>query len=132
MNGRRIREALVMSFAAAGVWAVLGGCAGGRRQTEPTLFAATGEQNVIQTVDQFRAFLGTNNVTQVGPIPTGRREINWDGVPAAQTNTNTFPGNFFSVNSGRGLVVTTPGTGLRVSDNNFSDVNATYATQVGT
>ena len=61
-----------------------------------------------------------------GPQPAGRREIRWDGVPADQTNTDTFPIDFFR---GAGLISTTDGIGLRVSDNDFGDVNPSYAEQ---
>ena len=35
---------------------------------------------ITDTVDQFRAALGNpNNANNPGPLPSGRREINWDG-----------------------------------------------------
>lgn len=87
---------------------------------------------VAPRVAEFRTLLGGPlNAALAGSQPSGRREINWDGVPAAVTNTDTFPGNFFNSNSTRGLVMTSLGTGLRVSDNNFVDVNASYGTQFG-
>jgi hypothetical protein len=62
---------------------------------------------------------------------TGRRGINWDGVPAQVTNVDTFPAKFFNANSPRGLeYVTAPGTALRVSDNGFADINPSYATEL--
>ena len=83
-------------------------------------------------VAEFRNLLGgPSNVAVAGSQPSGRREINWDGVAATVTNTNTFPANFFNSTSTRGLVMTSGGTGLRVSDNNFADVNAAYASQFG-
>jgi hypothetical protein len=52
---------------------------------DPEVFEASGATPAdIQTaVDAFRNFLGTNNGVG-GTFPTGRREINWDGVPAAR------------------------------------------------
>jgi hypothetical protein len=65
------------------------------------------------------------------PSPTGRRQLNWESVPPNVTNTNSFPANFFVSSTPRGMILTTPGTGLRVSDNNFADVNPAYASQFG-
>jgi hypothetical protein len=68
-----------------------------------------------------------DNGSAPGFHATGRRQINWDGVPAQFTNNNHFPANFFNVNSPRGAIYEAEnGTGLRVSDNNFGDVNPTY------
>jgi PEP-CTERM motif len=65
----------------------------------------------IQTsVDQFRADLGNpNNGNNPGPLPSGRREINWDGGGTATTPAGTpFAG--FQVT--RGALFTTPGMGF--------------------
>jgi hypothetical protein len=93
-----------------------------------TLVSGTGD--ITQELTQFRTLLGDpNNGATAGQQPAGRREISWDGVPAAFTNTNTFPGSFFHVNNTRGLITRTPGTGFRVSDNDFNDVNPLYDAQ---
>ena len=46
-----------------------------------------------------------------------RREINWDGVPAGSSDPNLLNADFFNVNSPRGVVFSTPGTGFLVSAN---------------
>ncbi|MEP7343378.1 MAG: hypothetical protein ABI977_36980 [Acidobacteriota bacterium] len=70
----------------------------------------------IQTaVDDFRADLGGANNGIGGTLTTGRREINWDGVPDDRSAPNNLPADFFNVNSQRGLVLATPGTGFQVS-----------------
>jgi hypothetical protein len=48
------------------------------------------------------------------------------------TNTDAFPGNFFNVNSPRGVVFTTDGSGLRVSNNGYTDVNPNYVGEFNT
>jgi hypothetical protein len=79
-------------------------------------------------VDVFRALLGgPNNNALPGEQPSGRREINWDGVPASFTNVPTFPNDFFNTNSTRGLVYQLTGNHLEVSDQSFVDVNPAYA-----
>lgn len=70
------------------------------------------------TVDQFRADLGSLNGNVAGSFLTGRREINWDGVPDGSAAPNNFPTDFFNVNSPRGVVFSTPGTGFQVSADN--------------
>ena len=81
-------------------------------------------------VTRFRALLGDpNNGGTPGPLDSGRREINWDGVPAAVTNVPNFPPEFFNVNSKRGLVYNLVSSGLEVSDAQFTDINPTYAAE---
>jgi hypothetical protein len=70
---------------------------------------------ITSTVDAFRAALGALNPNVVGSFGSGRREINWDGVPDAFSAPNNLPANFFNVNSPRGVVLATPGTGFAVS-----------------
>jgi hypothetical protein len=55
-------------------------------------------------VDQFRTDLGGTNNGVGGSFTTGRREINWDGVPDNFAEPNNFPANFFNVNSPRGVI----------------------------
>ena len=85
---------------------------------------------VADTVNKFRAALGGDlNAPNSPPATSGRREINWDGVPAAVTNVDNFPATFFNVNSKRGVVMSTPGTGLRVDSSAFASINAGLADQ---
>lgn len=55
-------------------------------------------------IDQFRIDLGSPNNGVGGSFTTGRREINWDGVPDVNSEPNALPYNFFNVNSPRGLI----------------------------
>jgi len=76
---------------------------------------------------EFRALLGDPaNGSTPGQQPTGRREIRWDGVPAELTNNDALPAAFFN---GSGLIYNVVGSGLRVTDNDFADINPTYADQ---
>ena len=100
-------------------------------QTEP--LTALGRLVIQSTgaieadVDAFRALLGNpNNGAVPGQQPAGRREINWDAVPAAVTNTLHFPNAFFNTNSPRGLVYDLVNRGLEVSDGGFANINPTY------
>jgi hypothetical protein len=99
----------------------------------PVVFSASG--NILPTVDAFRTALGPLNPNQPGPFPSGRREINWDGVPDASSAPNSFPVNFFNVISPRGVVFSTPGTSFQVSANasnptgtpiRFGNLNPSY------
>ncbi|MFN3648169.1 MAG: hypothetical protein ACK47B_01210 [Armatimonadota bacterium] len=91
-----------------------------------------GSGDITAAVTAFRAALGNPaNGATPGEQPSGRREINWDAVPADVTNTNTFPAAFFNTTSTRGAVFS-PANGFRVSDVNFADINPTYEAQFNT
>jgi hypothetical protein len=94
----------------------------------PQVFEASGATPAdIQTaVSAFRTALGgsNNGVGNLGgPFTTGRREINWDGVPDAKSAPNLLPANFFNNTSPRGIVFFTPGTGFEVSANSVNPTN---------
>lgn len=68
--------------------------------------------------DAFRTQIGGGTVPgAAGSFGGLRREINWDAVPAGRADPNLLPANFFNVNSPRGAVFGTPGTGFLVSSN---------------
>jgi hypothetical protein len=86
-----------------------------------TAYQAQGDSATVATaLNAFRTALGgLLNAPNTPPTDSGRREINWDGVPAAVTNVDTFPAGFFNVNSKRGTLLATPGIGLRVDSSDF-------------
>src|SRR5512138_3662278 len=54
----------------------------------------TASCDITTAVAGYRGLLGSLNPNVVGEQPGGRREINWDAVPALVTNTNSFPADF--------------------------------------
>lgn len=93
-------------------------------------------------VDQFRADLGGANNGVGGSFTSGRREINWDGVPDGSSEPNNLPLDFFNVNSPRGVIFnaiedatgaalnqfavsSTTASGVPVR---FGNINANYST----
>ncbi len=97
--------------------------------------------SIQSVVDLYRSDLGALNPNVIGSFGTGRREINWDGVPDGFSAPNDLPGNFFNVNSPRGALFSTPGTSVQVSaDSNnptgtavrFGNINPTYASSFKT
>jgi hypothetical protein len=86
--------------------------------------------DISGAVAQFRAMLGDPlNGATPGSQPAGRREINWDGVPATFTDNDALPGDFFNTRSPRGAVFTAPA--FRVSDKNMAELDPSYAGQFG-
>lgn len=68
--------------------------------------------------DAFRTAVGGGTTAGAnGSFGGLRREINWDGVPDIRADPNPLPADFFNVNSPRGAVFSTPGTGFLVSAN---------------
>ena len=95
--------------------------------------------SIQPTVDAFRAALGPLNPNTAVENPGGRREINWDGVPDALSAPANLPANFFNVNSPRGVVFSTPGTGFQTSARStsgtpvrFGNVNPAYTAEFQT
>ena len=129
MKGLRIALAVLPA-------AVAVGCGSYDSPSSPTFqhprSVVTGSGDITAQVAQFRTALGDpNNGGTAGAQPSGRREINWDGVPADVTNTDAFPGDFFNARSPRGLILGTNGSGLRVSDTNAADIDANLGRQFG-
>lgn len=88
----------------------------------PAIFGAAGPDAaaIRSTVTAFQNALGPLNAPGAGGNPNGRREINWDTVPAAQAAPNNLPPDFFNKNSVRGMILAldTPGlTAFQVSGN---------------
>jgi hypothetical protein len=90
----------------------------------PEVFEASGATpaDILTEVNAFRNFLGANNGVG-GTFATGRREINWDGVPDNLSAPSLLPANFFNSNSPRGIVFFTLGTGFQVSANLINPTN---------
>jgi hypothetical protein len=105
---------------------------------QATVLSAAGDSAaIIGTVNQFRSILGDSLNTTPGKT-TGRREINWDGVPSTLTNQDNFPFDFFnSTNPAdpagrkRGLVYVNSGNNFRVDSTSFAEIDASYANQFG-
>jgi hypothetical protein len=95
--------------------------------------AGTSAAAIQSAVDAYRADLGTLNPNVAGSFGSGRREINWDGVPDAFAAPNLLPADFFNVTSPRGAVFATSGSGFQVSANagvapiEFDNINPTYS-----
>lgn len=126
------------SLAAVAVGAFAAACGGDDAPKAKTV-SASGD--VTAAVEQYRQLLGgTNNGGDPGTKgANGFREVNWDGVPDEQAAPNLYPSTFFNAPQApraRGLVLTTPGSGLMVSadkDNpsgaipRFGNLNPKYA-----
>lgn len=106
----------------------------GSAHAVPVITSASGPNAaaISAAVASFRADLGTLNPNVAGSAASGRREINWDGVPDALSAPNNLPANFFNANSPRGVVFSTPGSGFQVSANagvapvEFGNLNAAF------
>jgi hypothetical protein len=131
------RLELKVGFAALGVLAALALWAGEARAA-PVVSSGFSDDpaGLALTVNPFRAELGSpNNLDAVGSQPSGRREINWDGVPDSAAAPNNLAADFFNTTKPRGVVVSTPGTAFQVSADTsssapveFGNLNSTYPT----
>ena len=108
-----MRRNLPLSLAAVAAAAALIPAAAQADGVKRTAAGAT-PADITAAVNAFRADIGGANNAGGAPAATGRREINWDGVPDSNADPNPFPAGTFL---GRGLLLDTPGTGFRVSAN---------------
>ena len=100
---------------------------------QATVVQAAGD--LTSALAQFRSLLG-DSLNVVPGKTTGRREVNWDGVPANFNNNANFPANFFNdadplAPNGRkrGLFYLANGNSFRVDSSDFADIDASYAAQ---
>ena len=97
--------------------------------------AAGGAAGLTPTVTAFRGLLGEPNNASNPPAAAGRREINWDGTPDAQSAPNLLPPDFFNTTVPRGAVFGSKNNKFQVSadaDNptntgvRFANINGQY------
>ncbi len=113
------------------------GCKKENTTPEPKVIEAAG--NILSAINEYKALLGADNGGDPGTKGvTGFREINWDGLTDAESAPNLYPSDLFNSPAApraRGIVISTPGTGLMVSaDSNnptgtppsFGNINPTY------
>jgi len=96
-------------------------------QAAPIIFQGTAVTvaGIVPIRDDFRVALGGGVAAGAnGSFGGLRREINWDGVPDALSAPNLLPGDFFNVNSPRGVIFSTPGIGFEVSANAVNPFSA--------
>lgn len=96
--------------------------------------AAGDSAAIVAKLNEFRTLAG-DPLNSVPGVTAGRREVNWDGVPAGFTNNNTYPFDFFGVSDPtlgngrkRGLILNTSFS-FRLDSTDFSEIDPSYAGQ---
>ncbi len=126
-------QAKSLMFVAVGVLGLVAPVAGQITRSTTGAFRA----DLAGAIGLFRADLGPLNPYLPRSFLTGRREIDWDDLPATLATPNLLSGTHYNAVSPRGVVLSTPGTGLLVSAAigdgtgvavNFGDVNPAYLT----
>jgi hypothetical protein len=124
---------LRLALAAAAAATALAAAAPARADIVPVTASGADPAAIQPTVDDFRSSLGPDNGAAPGSQADGRRQVSWDAVPDALSSPALLPGDFFDVQSPRGLILTTPGRGVAVSRTpgqgqpRFADVDPSYA-----
>ncbi len=144
LTARRSLVVAGVAAAFAGGIVVAQHASGPAEGATPSARVVRGAGDIGPAVARYRALLGPDNGGAPAGDPGGRREITWDGVPDSLASPNGYPSAFFNAKAApraRGAVLTTPGTGLRVSadaDNpagaapRFADINPSYGAEFAT
>jgi hypothetical protein len=105
-----------------------------KKSISDSVMVFTSKGDINQTLAAFREQVGGTLNNSTGVVG-GRREINWDGVPAELLN-KALPGDFFNptetdapVSRQRGLVYSAAGGEFIASNNGFSSANTASADQ---
>lgn len=84
--------------------------------------------DIAASVDEFRSLVGgPDNGGAPGYRSSGRRELNWDGVPDELASPNFLPMDFFNDTvepRARGAFLDTPGDGVQVSADSSNPAGA--------
>lgn len=111
-----------------------GGYPGKPAPVEATVVSGSGD--ISTQLASFRKLLGDSLNISLPGNPAGRREINWDGVPAQFSDPNAFPADFFNsidplfaAGRKRGLLYATNDSSMRVSTKAFIDIDSSYPSQ---
>ena len=118
---------------------ILAGHGAWAKRKKPEVYRAFGDKaKVEEGLAAFRNAIGGPLNLEPGAV-AGRREINWDNVPAEFTNVDNFPNNFFAAvgpvlpnerKMGVHLIpVLNFSFSFRISDNNFADIDSSYVNE---
>lgn len=104
-------------------------------QDQEITLSAGDSTMIIGKINQFREHTG-NTINLLPKAIGGRREVNWDGVPAEFISPALFPGDFFNSTDAaaadgrkRGLVYIPANAALLVSDKNFAEIDTAFKSQ---
>ena len=106
-------------------------------EIQPKVISAS--TNIQSAIDEYKSLLGADNLGDPGTKgTTGFREVNWDGLTDAESAPNLYTPDLMnnpSAPRARGIVLSTPGTGLMVCADSinptstpasFGNFNPTY------
>lgn len=132
MKENRIIPAHLLRSTAALMAIIIFSVACKKDKVENGTTVITGTGDITSKVNEFRQVLGTQLNTTTGAVG-GRREVNWDGVPAEFLNKplaeNFFntPGNNVPATRQKGFVYSAGINNFQVSNDGFKSINPSTA-----